>query len=78
MAFDHEFDIGLCFQHGRDFAEDDFGGFRYVPFTAIEEQLVGDIDIDDPLSTLILMSLSLTSARAPFRFITRAMFRESL
>src|SRR5580658_1129386 len=52
MTFDHEFDIGLSFQDGGDFTEHDLGGGRYVPFSAVEEQLVGDVDIDDVLIDL--------------------------
>ena len=52
MAFDHEFDIGLSFQDGCDLTEDDFGGRCYVPLAAIEQEFVGDVDIDDILIDL--------------------------
>lgn len=52
IAFHHKFDIGLRLQHGRYFAEYDFSGFRDIPFAAGEQQLVGNINVDDPFVDL--------------------------
>ncbi len=48
MAFHHELDIRLGLQYGGHFAQNSFSRLRYIIASALEKELVGNIDINDP------------------------------
>src|ERR1700761_1260297 len=52
VTFNLELDVGLCFQHSCNLAQNRLGRLGDRPATALEEQLVGDVDVNNTFLNL--------------------------